>query len=88
MVLVSKVIASGAMAQLKVLRLNINKIGDESMKSFSTALASGALPQLKVLVLECNKIGDEGMNAFQHSPRQRGDGKIRVRRPRQRPDWR
>jgi hypothetical protein len=64
MVLVSKVIASGAMAQLKALYLAENQIGDEGMKSFSTALASGVMAQLEILVLGGNQIGDEGMKSF------------------------
>eukprot|EP00966_Prymnesium_polylepis_P262986 6074543-Prymnesium_polylepis.1 len=64
MVLVTKVVASGAMAKLEELNLNNNRIGDKGMKSFSIALASGAMVQLKVLYLAANKIGDEGMVSF------------------------
>jgi hypothetical protein len=38
--------ASGAMVMLKNLWLSANQIGDEGMKSFSTALASGAMAKL------------------------------------------
>eukprot|EP00966_Prymnesium_polylepis_P000779 17499-Prymnesium_polylepis.1 len=36
-------------------------MGDEGMKSFSTALASGAMAKVTLLNLGANKIGDEGM---------------------------
>eukprot|EP00966_Prymnesium_polylepis_P111117 2570389-Prymnesium_polylepis.1 len=49
MVLVAKVIASGAMAKLTLLNLEFNLIGDEGMRSISTALASGAMAQLQDL---------------------------------------
>eukprot|EP00966_Prymnesium_polylepis_P012603 289210-Prymnesium_polylepis.3 len=56
--------ARGAMAKLWKLLLSNNKIGEEGMKSFSTALASGAMAQLKELHLCKNRIDDEGMKAF------------------------
>eukprot|EP00966_Prymnesium_polylepis_P185052 4289072-Prymnesium_polylepis.1 len=43
----STALASGAMAQVTILYLSDNQIGDEGMKSVSTALASGALPALQ-----------------------------------------
>eukprot|EP00966_Prymnesium_polylepis_P119106 2752830-Prymnesium_polylepis.1 len=52
-------LARGAMAQLEIVDLSTNKIGDEGMKSFSTALVSGAMAKLEKLGLFNNQIGDQ-----------------------------
>ena len=55
-------VASGYLANLKVLNMNENKIGDEGMKAFAGAM--GSLGKLKTLDIRFNQIGDDGMVAF------------------------
>lgn len=57
-------IASGALANLKDLRLHHNQIDDEGMKAFTKAIGSGSLGALKLLILSDNQIGDEGMKSI------------------------
>lgn len=52
MVLLSKVVVSGALGQLKRLNLRSNQIGDAGMSAFSDAIASGSLPALKEVVVD------------------------------------
>lgn len=57
-------IASGALANLKELYLQRNKVGDEGMQAFASAIATGALANLETLYLHQNEISDPGMAAF------------------------
>ena len=52
------------MANLKILGLRDNKIGDAGMTSLAGAIASGSMANLKELYFDNNQIGDEGMKAF------------------------
>ena len=63
-VMLSRVIASGAMPKLEGLRLEDNQIGDAGCTALAEACGSGALSQLKSLYLDLNQIGDEGMKAL------------------------
>lgn len=56
--------ANGALAKLKELYFQQNKIGDAGVTALAGAIASGALPNLQVLSLSSNQIGDTGMIAF------------------------
>ena len=58
---------SGALAQLKELRLGFNSIGDVGMAAFADAVWSGAFPALKELWLMSNSIGDAGISTLADS---------------------
>jgi hypothetical protein len=60
----SSVLAKGAMANLTLLNLNRNQIGDAGVSSLAQACAGGALASLKELRLFGNKIGDAGVKAL------------------------
>lgn len=57
-------VSKEAMAQLQVLRIGGNPIGDNGLTSLAKALHNGALPQLQVLYLNNNNIGDPGVQAL------------------------
>eukprot|EP00966_Prymnesium_polylepis_P265267 6128343-Prymnesium_polylepis.1 len=52
------------MAKLETFFLHDNLIGDEGMKSFSTALVSGAMAHVTIPCLDSNQIGDKAMDSF------------------------
>tara|TARA_B100001175_G_scaffold302885_1_gene297370 strand:- start:206 stop:847 length:642 start_codon:yes stop_codon:yes gene_type:complete len=56
--------ATGSLANLEVLNLYNNKIGDDGMKEFAKAIARGSLAKLESLNFSHNQIGDEGMKVF------------------------
>ena len=61
----SVLVASGALASLRVLDLRLNQIGDVGLSALADAIGtSGALASLTILDLKGNKISDEGMKAF------------------------
>ena len=57
-------VASGALANLKMLNLSGTLIGDLGMSSLSEALAKGSMANLKELNLFDNQIGDLGMSSL------------------------
>ncbi|KAL1503553.1 hypothetical protein AB1Y20_012032 [Prymnesium parvum] len=61
---IAYLIASGALANLTILGLNGNRIGDAGIKIFSETVASGALANLTILGLDGNQIGDAGIKIF------------------------
>jgi hypothetical protein len=60
----SHIFLSMSLPNLETLSLQLNQIGDEGMKSLSSAIASGSLRSLIILRLDGNKISDPGMIAF------------------------
>ena len=64
MIALCKVIESGALHQLTLLSVTINRIGNAGMEAFATSLAGGTLPKLKELYLCDNPIGDAGVEAL------------------------
>ena len=56
--------ASGSMANLQMLWLSGNQIGDAGMSAFAGAIASGSLANLEQMSLFENQIGDAGMIEF------------------------
>uniref|UniRef100_A0A7S0L243 Uncharacterized protein n=1 Tax=Coccolithus braarudii TaxID=221442 RepID=A0A7S0L243_9EUKA len=62
--LLVKIIASGALKQLKVVILFGNKISDSGMQMLASAVAMGSLEQVKGLYLGGNLISDAGIKAF------------------------
>jgi Ran GTPase-activating protein (RanGAP) involved in mRNA processing and transport len=54
----------GALGRLRTLHLNINELGDASLKAISHAGERGAMAQLQTIQLEWNSIGDAGLSAF------------------------
>ena len=57
-------LVSGALASLKTLSLDSNKIGDAGMTAFADAVGNGALAQLTTLGLGGNQIGDAGLSSL------------------------
>ena len=53
------VIASGALASLKVLNLNNNQIGDAGCTALAKVCTGGALPSLKTLYMNNGPLGTE-----------------------------
>ena len=52
------------MADLRVLSLRRNNIGDEGVQALVSACTDGNLASLQVLALQHNRIGDVGMEAL------------------------
>ena len=65
--LIAQLASSGSMANLQVLGLHSNQIGDPGMAALSKALGSGSLGNLTHLFLTDNQIGDAGMIEFSRS---------------------
>jgi Leucine-rich repeat (LRR) protein len=63
-VAVCKVIATGVLKKLEVLKLGDNQIGDAGVTALVEAAGKGTLTQLKELGLNDNKIGDAGVMAL------------------------
>lgn len=60
----SKVLGSGALANLKKLRLDKNNIGDAGVIALANGCATGGLAKLTLLLLDDNQIGDAGATAL------------------------
>jgi len=56
--------ASGALHKLKMLALDLNRIGDVGARVLATALLRGALPALETLRLDGNQVSDDGLLAL------------------------
>ncbi len=59
-----EVITSGSLRSLEKLFLGGNQIGDDGVKSLSTAIASGSLAKLTYLNLSSNQISDPGITSL------------------------
>lgn len=57
-------LAKGALAQLQLLSLSENSIGDAGVTTLTSACANGALAQLKTLGLDNTRTGDAGVTAL------------------------